>query len=396
MAKMKKVRLNILMMLLVASNIFATSVNGRFVVIKSDSTQLSLLLQINTNTGTDDMGGATIVVSFDKNILDFSSNPTVDKDFKFFNFSGGNYNEATITKPLSDKLWINIDLPVENNNKGTIVSGLSGWTDVVMMNFDIRTKDTVNVKYLPNNIFWQIYDGDNKTNWSTGSFINLVSEPANVKLLSFKAELLDNSNISFDWSTITYAAINGYDIERSTSIDISTSSSSTINWEKIGFVNSQNNLNTPEYYRFIDNSVQISHDVKYRILSINNDETRSIIEEYDSKSAAASNENKITNLSFDLEQNYPNPFNPSTKIRYTIPTSPLNPSPSQGDGQGERFVTLKVFDILGNEVATLVNEQQSTGQHEVIFDATGLASGVYIYKIDTGSFISTKKMILLR
>ena len=108
--------------------------------------------------------------------------------------------------------------------------------------------------------------------------------------------------------------------------------------------------------------------------------------------------------SYNLCQNYPNPFNPSTKISFTIPTSPINPSPYQGEGQGERYVTLKVYDILGNEVATLVDEQKEAGSYSVTFYASNLASGLYIYKLtvadpSTGSgqgFVSTKKMMLLK
>jgi hypothetical protein len=108
---------------------------------------------------------------------------------------------------------------------------------------------------------------------------------------------------------------------------------------------------------------------------------------------------------FRLEQNYPNPFNPSTKIRYTI-TLPSYPSPYKGEGRRERYVTLKVYDILGNEVATLVSEEQSPGTYEVEFNnvgmrhssssVKGLPSGVYFYQLKTGNFIQTKKMILLR
>ena len=86
--------------------------------------------------------------------------------------------------------------------------------------------------------------------------------------------------------------------------------------------------------------------------------------------------------SFTLEQNYPNPFNPSTTIRYSIPTS--------------EFVTLKVYDVLGNEVATLVNEEKPAGSFEVNFSAVELSSGIYFYKLQVGSFIETKKMILLK
>ncbi|MDH3268939.1 MAG: YCF48-related protein [Ignavibacteria bacterium] len=85
---------------------------------------------------------------------------------------------------------------------------------------------------------------------------------------------------------------------------------------------------------------------------------------------------------FVLHQNYPNPFNPSTNIRYQI---------------SERsFITLKVYDVLGNEVATLVNEEKSVGEYEVEFNGNGLTSGVYFYQLKTVKFIETKKMILLR
>ena len=85
---------------------------------------------------------------------------------------------------------------------------------------------------------------------------------------------------------------------------------------------------------------------------------------------------------YTLFQNYPNPFNPSTTIKFQIPN----------DG----FVTLKVYDIIGNEVTTLINEQKPQGRYEVNFNASSLASGVYIYKLQAGSFADTKKMLLLK
>jgi len=102
-------------------------------------------------------------------------------------------------------------------------------------------------------------------------------------------------------------------------------------------------------------------------------------------------------ISFELSQNYPNPFNPTTKIEYAIAKLPLR----GGDGRGG-LVTLKVYDILGKEVATLVNEEQSAGYYEVKFNAYGLASGIYFYRLQINSqgrnerFIETKKMLLLR
>ena len=85
---------------------------------------------------------------------------------------------------------------------------------------------------------------------------------------------------------------------------------------------------------------------------------------------------------FSLEQNYPNPFNPTTNIRFAIPQS--------------NFVTLKVYNILGKEIATLVNEQKESGIYDVNFDASNLASGVYVYKIQAGNFSATKKLMLMK
>jgi hypothetical protein len=94
-----------------------------------------------------------------------------------------------------------------------------------------------------------------------------------------------------------------------------------------------------------------------------------------------------------LEQNYPNPFNASTKIKFTIPSSTAT---SLERGKQSQKVILKIYDILSNEVATLVNEEKSTGTYEVSFDATNLPSGVYFYKLQTGDFTQTKKMVLLK
>ncbi len=98
---------------------------------------------------------------------------------------------------------------------------------------------------------------------------------------------------------------------------------------------------------------------------------------------------------FLLMQNYPNPFNPTTKIKFTIRT-PLNPTFAKGGKTEGFFVSLKVYDVLGNEVATLVNGKKPAGSYEVEFDASKLSSGIYFYRLYAGSFIETKKMVLLR
>jgi aminopeptidase N len=91
--------------------------------------------------------------------------------------------------------------------------------------------------------------------------------------------------------------------------------------------------------------------------------------------------NNVVN-NFSLEQNYPNPFNPSTTIKYSLGKAGIT--------------TLKIYDVLGKEVATLVNEELQAGPHEVTFDASNLPSGVYVYKIQSGEYINSKKMLLLK
>lgn len=85
---------------------------------------------------------------------------------------------------------------------------------------------------------------------------------------------------------------------------------------------------------------------------------------------------------YSLNQNYPNPFNPSTKISYSLPQS--------------QFATLKIYDAIGNEVVTLVNEKQNSGSYEVEFNANNLSSGIYFYSLKTDNFFETKKMILIK
>ncbi|MEK6738225.1 MAG: T9SS type A sorting domain-containing protein, partial [Planctomycetota bacterium] len=95
-------------------------------------------------------------------------------------------------------------------------------------------------------------------------------------------------------------------------------------------------------------------------------------------------ENDVVPQAFSLDQNYPNPFNPSTKIQYTIGNAGL--------------VSLKVYDVLGHEVATLVNSNQEAGSYTVPFNTSelNLSSGVYFYRLQAGSFVSIKKLILLK
>ena len=97
---------------------------------------------------------------------------------------------------------------------------------------------------------------------------------------------------------------------------------------------------------------------------------------------SVSGEKDVFATSFSVSQNYPNPFNPITHIRYKVGS--------------QKTITIKVFDILGTEVATLVDEEKPAGTYEVEFDGRNLSSGIYFYRMRAGSFIDTKKFVLLK
>ena len=154
-------------------------------------------------------------------------------------------------------------------------------------------------------------------------------------------------------------------------------------WQVIGFIPGFGTTTEPKSYTFVDENLSAGK-YQYRLKQIDFDGTF----EYSNTVEVEIN----SPTEFSLEQNYPNPFNPTTKITYTIPSTPL----SFGEGLGVRLL---VYDILGNEVATLVNEPQQPGTYEVEFNvgqAISLSSGVYYYQLRAGGFTQTKKMLLLK
>jgi hypothetical protein len=190
-----------------------------------------------------------------------------------------------------------------------------------------------------------------------------TSLPLPVELTFFTANV-NGSTVSLNWTTATEINNRGFEIQRK---------SENANWENIGFVPGFGTTTESRSYNYLDNSVS-NGKYFYRLKQIDFNGTFS----YSSIVEA----NVETPIEFALNQNYPNPFNPSTIISYSVPQS--------------SFVTIKVYDIIGNEVATLVNGNKQAGNYEVNFDASNLSNGVYMYSIKTDNFTSTKKMILMK
>ena len=201
-----------------------------------------------------------------------------------------------------------------------------------------------------------------------------------VELSSFSA-IVKGDKVELNWQTATEVNNYGFEIERTAgSPQSSVGSQSQNTWEKIGFIQGHGNSNSQKNYSFIDENPS-DGIVTYRLKQIDNDGKFTYSAEINVK---------VENIptEFALFQNYPNPFNPETVISWQCAVG--------------SHVTLKVFDVLGNEVITLVNEEKPAGKYTVNFNLqqttnqAQLTSGVYYYQLSADGFVQTKKMLYLK
>ena len=261
----------ILLLIFPLTRISATQLNGRVVVINNDGNNYKILLQINTDTQAQKIGGATFVLDYDTTSLNFPDNPEIGNDYSFKNFTLGYYDTAKVTKIKNGRIWLNIDLTSDGHGTN-VQKGPDQWSDLAELNFESSHIIQNNVvTWNPGSRFWHIYDEDNTSSWDKGNF-----------------------------DLVTYAE-------------------------------ESNNHN---------------------------------------------------DISYNLNQNYPNPFNPTTTIVYSVPQ--------------RSFISLVVYNAIGQQVSVLANEEKEAGTYRINFDASGLPSGIYFYRLSAGSFVTTKKMILLK
>jgi hypothetical protein len=184
-----------------------------------------------------------------------------------------------------------------------------------------------------------------------------------VELTSFTA-LSNGADVELNWTTATETNNQGFEIQRM---------SAGGSFEQVGYVAGFGTTTEPKAYSFIDSKLS-EGNYTYRLKQIDFDGTFTY-------SDVVNVEVEIP-LEYALEQNYPNPFNPSTTIKYSIPE----------DG----YVKLAVYNMLGEEVATIVNATQKAGRYEMNFDASGLSSGVYVYRIEAANYTASKKLMLMK
>ena len=195
-----------------------------------------------------------------------------------------------------------------------------------------------------------------------------INDLVPVEMISFSADYY-NGSVSLNWSTATETNNTGFEIQRH-KIE---SENSSKNYQTIGFINGKGTTSLDNHYNFVDMNVKNASYI-YRLKQIDYDGSFNYSDEVLVNAA-----NYIT---FELSPNYPNPFNPTTTINYQIPT----------DGN----VELKVYNLLGMEVAELVNEYQTAGIHKAEFDAADLSSGNYFYVLKYYDQYQKGKMTLLK
>ena len=231
---------------------------------------------------------------------------------------------------------------------------------------------------------------DERDLWAYGPkfSIRIIENVVPIEMVSFTGEVFD-SKVKLIWQTASEKNNRGFEVEKSLASGGLSSERSPSDkgegfneWERIGFIEGNGTSSVLNNYSFIDN-LSIEGKYSYRLKQIDFDGTFAY-------SKIISIDRRNIDSEFSLEQNYPNPFNPYTRIKYQV--------------SRYSHITIKVYDVLGNEVATLIDEDKPAGRYEVEFSVLDgqvssikhIASGIYYYRFQAGEISETKKMILLR
>jgi hypothetical protein len=208
-----------------------------------------------------------------------------------------------------------------------------------------------------------------------GTFIAPTNTPLPVELSTFSVNAVEGAKAQLKWETATEVNNYGFEVERS--VVAQNANNQSVKWEKVAFVEGHGNSNSPKLYSFTDKNLVGGSKFAYRLKQIDIDG------KFEYSDAI---EIEVLPTEYELHQNYPNPFNPSTLIRFSLPE--------------DSKLAINIYNLLGEKVATILNEELKAGHHEVNFNTTStgynLSSGVYIYTLESKNFSQVKKMILMK
>jgi hypothetical protein len=270
------------------------------------------------------------------------------------------YNAAYLANNLAVQLAADPEWLTLNNYSGTIYSGNS-----VNVGLMINTDGLELGEY---SMDMEITTNDPAHTLMIVPITMTIDNAVPVELVSFNAETI-NENVVLNWSTATELNNSGFQIERS----VRSPQSSVGNWENKGFVNGKGTTTEKTFYSFKDKNEKPGTYL-YRLKQIDFDGTFSYSDEVEIEVTGPKD--------FALYQNYPNPFNPSTTIKFALPV--------------KTNLSLNVYNTLGEKVAEIFKGEMEEGYHEIMFNASGLSSGIYFYKIESENYSATKKMLLMK
>ena len=352
-------------LLILFLNVSAQTYDLRFIVVGSNETNYDVQVQIRSSS-TFKIAASNI--TFDYNTAAIS-NPSLLSAQNYSGINGNSvYGDMSVTQPDAGIASINIIYTYSTDAHAADVP--TTWTDVAIIRFNV-----VNAGNTPNLVFRTSGLSQTTIYKIEGSTITLLSpgdlyannEPLPVELASFSAAANDDV-VVLSWITKTEKNNYGFSVERRVKNE---------EWVNIGFVNGYGNSNSPKNYSFRDKTS--NGTFSYRLKQIDTDGSYQY-------SDPITVEVKAKPMKYDLA-NYPNPFNPETKIQFELP-------------QASR-VNLTVYNIIGEKVVTLADENMEAGVYQRTFSSNSyygqLSSGIYFYKLTTDNGINiTKKMVLAK
>lgn len=227
--------------------------------------------------------------------------------------------------------------------------------------------------------------GDTQVKYSPVNTGATLDQPLPVELSSFSINAVEGTKAQLQWETATEVNNYGFEIQRSiissekAEVKSENAEASELEreWEMVAFVEGHGNSNSIKNYSFTDKNLVGGSKFMYRLKQIDIDGT------FEYSDAV---EIEVLPTKYELLQNYPNPFNPETNIKFSLPENAK--------------IAINIYNILGEKVTTLLNEELNAGFHQVNFNTNSagysLASGMYIYTIETKNFSQVKKMILMK
>lgn len=348
-----------------SASAIAQTYDLQFVEVQNTGSVFDVTVQIKSSGGTFRMGSGNLVLTYATAVL---GPPTL---LAAHAFSGGLYAPMSVTLPAPGRVSVNIEYN-GTAGQGTLVPGT--YADVLTLRFpvlDLTGNGLLRWRTVAPNAT-NVFQDDNSSLVAIGTLHNL-DEPLPVQLVGFAGTVIGPGTVRLDWGTLSETNNYGFAVERA---------SAPAGFAALpgAFLPGYGTTVIPRQYRYVDSTAGVGTRF-YRLKQYDLDGTVHYSDGILVDVVAGVAERPLPS-EFALGQNYPNPFNPATLISYAVPRS----------GR----VTLEVFTLLGERVATPVDEVQEAGYYAVQFDGAGLASGVYLYRLQAGDLRLMKRMLLVK